>query len=45
MQTINYATGGTKARGAYEQLQGSKKNHADTSVKSMIIHVGTKHLL
>ena len=45
MQGINYSTGGSKTRGAYEQLRGSKKNHADTSVKSMIIHVGTKHLL
>ena len=44
MQAINYSTGGSKARGTYEQLRGSKKNLADTSVKSMIIHVGINHL-
>ena len=44
IQAVNYLTGGSKVREVYEQLRTFKKDHSDTRVKSMIIHVGTNHL-
>ena len=45
IQTVNYSAGRSKVRGVYEQLRAFKKNHGNTSVKSIIVHVGTNHPL
>ena len=41
---LNYAVGGAKVWGVYEQMWTFRENHQEAAVTNVIIHVGTNHL-
>ena len=44
-EALNYSVGGAKVKGIYDQFRKFKEEHQNASVKNVLVHVGTNHLL
>ena len=43
-QALNYSIGGSKVRGAYDQIRRFHAEHENANVNTIILHIGTNHL-